>query len=238
LQRRTIFCRLPTLSRTISALIELKQIHKHYSNGGETVRALDGVDAQIAEGEFVAIMGRSGSGKSTMLNILGCMDQPSSGCYLLDGHEVSTLEDDALAEVRGQTIGFVFQSFHLLPRLSALNNVMLPLRYSPKPDDGQQRAEHLLNRVGLGDRLHHRPNEMSGGQRQRVAIARALINEPSVLLADEPTGNLDSSTSDDIMGLLQELHENGQTLVMVTHEPEVAEHAGRTITMRDGKIIQ
>ncbi len=219
-------------------MIELQEIHKHYSNGEETVRALDGVDASIESGEFVAIMGRSGSGKSTMLNILGCMDRPTSGQYHLAGRPVADLDDDDLSQVRGQTIGFVFQSFHLLPRLSALQNVMLPLRYSPQPDNGRARAAALLERVGLGQRQSHRPNEMSGGQRQRVAIARALINQPKLLLADEPTGNLDSTTADDIMLLLKELNSGGQTVVMVTHEPEVAEHAARTITMRDGRIVQ
>ncbi len=221
-------------------MIELTDVHKHFSNGGETVRALDGVDLTIDEGQFVAIMGRSGSGKSTMLNILGCMDRPTSGHYRLSGQQVASLDDDALSAVRNQYIGFVFQSFHLLPRLTALDNVMLPLRYVREDHDGSSdgadRARTLLERVGLSDRMSHRPNEMSGGQRQRVAIARSLINQPTLLLADEPTGNLDSSTSDEIMALLQELNDAGQTVVMVTHEPEVAEHAGRTIVMRDGAI--
>ena len=219
-------------------MIKLQNIRRIYTIGGQTINALNDVSLHIDKGEFVAIMGRSGSGKSTMLNILGCMDRPDGGSYRLDDQAVSEMQDDALSAVRNRYMGFVFQSFHLLPRLTTLENVLLPRRYHAdglRPEDSE-RAVRLLNRVGLGDRLEHKPNELSGGQRQRVAIARALINEPRVVLADEPTGNLDSRTSDDIMDLLQELNREGQTIVMVTHEPEIAEFAGRQIHMMDGRI--
>ncbi len=221
-------------------MICLEHIRRTYRVGGQTIHALDDVGLEIGDGEFIAIMGRSGSGKSTLLNMLGCMDRPDSGTYLLDDHEVSAMDDDALSAVRNRYMGFVFQSFHLLPRLTVLENVLLPRRYHEEgqtPDD-IDRARALLERVDLTDRLDHRPNELSGGQRQRVAIARALINQPRVILADEPTGNLDSSTSDAIMDLLTELNSDGQTIVMVTHEPDIAEVAGRQITMMDGKIMQ
>lgn len=220
-------------------MLELSDITKIYKTQGETITALDHVDLSIATGEFVAIMGRSGSGKSTMLNILGCMDKPTSGTYLLANQDVSSLDDDALSQIRNDHIGFVFQGFHLLPRLSALENVMVPLRFasSEKQRGGEQRAKELLEKVGLGERVHHMPNEMSGGQIQRVAIARSLINQPAVLLADEPTGNLDSAISQQIIDLLTELNRTGQTIVMVTHEPDIAENAGRTINFLDGKII-
>jgi len=220
-------------------MIKLDNISKIYRTQGETIRALDGVDLNIAEGEFVAIMGRSGSGKSTMLNILGCMDKPSSGHYQLAGQDVSALSDDELSKIRNERIGFVFQGFHLLPRLSALENVMVPLRFaSPEQQQhGLERAKKLLHQVGLGERVHHMPNEMSGGQIQRVAIARSLINNPSVLLADEPTGNLDSAISEQIIELLKKLNSEGQTIVMVTHEPDIAENAGRIIEFLDGKIV-
>ncbi|TDR23823.1 ABC transporter ATP-binding protein [Marinicella litoralis] len=220
-------------------MLELNKISKIYQTQGETITALDQVDLTIAEGEFVAIMGRSGSGKSTMLNILGCMDKPTSGQYQLANQDVSSLDDDALSKIRNDLIGFVFQGFHLLPRLSALENVMVPLRFaSPeKQQGGEQRAIDLLQQVGLGDRMHHMSNEMSGGQIQRVAIARSLINQPAVLLADEPTGNLDSSISQQIIDLLISLNQAGQTIVMVTHEPDIAENAGRTIHFLDGKIV-
>lgn len=221
-------------------MIILENIRRTYRVGGQTIHALDGVDLEIGRGEFVAIMGRSGSGKSTLLNMLGCMDRPDGGRYLLDEHEVSSMDDDQLSAVRNRYMGFIFQSFHLLPRLSALENVLLPRRYheSGQGEEDLRRAEALLTRVDLAERMHHRPNELSGGQRQRVAIARALINQPRVVLADEPTGNLDSSTSDAIMDLLTELNRDGQTIVMVTHEPEIAGFANRQIVMMDGNIIQ
>jgi len=220
-------------------MLDLKQISKIYRTQGETITALDQVDLHIAAGEFVAIMGRSGSGKSTMLNILGCMDKPTSGQYQLADKDVSVLNDDELSQIRNDHIGFVFQGFHLLPRLSALENVMVPLRFaSPeKQQGGEERAKKLLHDVGLGERMHHMSNEMSGGQIQRVAIARSLINNPAVLLADEPTGNLDSAISQQIIDLLVALNRGGQTIVMVTHEPEIAENAGRTINFLDGKIV-
>jgi len=220
-------------------MIKLEKISKIYRTQGETIRALDEVDLAIKKGEFVAIMGRSGSGKSTMLNILGCMDKPSSGKYWLAGQDVSVLDDDALSQIRNEYIGFVFQGFHLLPRLTALENVMVPLRFaSPeRQQNGIERATELLRKVGLGDRIHHQSNEMSGGQIQRVAIARSLINDPAVLLADEPTGNLDSAISQQIIDLLKDLNKQGQTIVMVTHEPDIAENAGRTIEFLDGKIV-
>ena len=220
-------------------MIKLENISKIYRTQGETIRALDGVDLNIADGEFVAIMGRSGSGKSTMLNILGCMDKPSSGKYWLAGQDVSVLSDDELSTIRNEHIGFVFQGFHLLPRLSALENVLVPLRFATQEQqqNGVERAKDLLRQVGLGERVHHMPNEMSGGQIQRVAIARSLINNPAVLLADEPTGNLDSAISEQIIELLKNLNAEGQTIVMVTHEPDIAENAGRTIEFLDGKIV-
>ncbi len=220
-------------------MLKLNQITKIYQTQGETITALDHVDLSIAQGEFVAIMGRSGSGKSTMLNILGCMDKPTSGQYQLAGKDVSVLNDDELSKIRNEHIGFVFQGFHLLPRLTALENVMVPLRFATpeRQAEGQKRAESLLEQVGLGERIHHMPNEMSGGQIQRVAIARSLINQPEVLLADEPTGNLDSAISQQIIDLLCDLNQAGQTIVMVTHEPDIAENAGRTIHFLDGKIV-
>jgi putative ABC transport system ATP-binding protein len=223
-----------------AGMIELRQLRRTYHVGGQTIHALDGVDLDIAEGEFLAIMGRSGSGKSTLLNMLGCMDRPDGGTYRLDDKAVSDMDDDELSAFRNGYIGFIFQSFHLLPRLTTLENVLLPRRYHPDgagPED-EARARHLLERVDLGTRLDHKPNELSGGQRQRVAIARSLINEPRLLLADEPTGNLDSSTSDAIMDLLKELNRDGQTIVMVTHEQEIADYAGRQVDMRDGNIVR
>ena len=220
-------------------MIKIENLTRVFKTQGETVTALNSVNLQIRESEFVAIMGRSGSGKSTLLNILGCMDKPTSGNYFLAGQDVSQLNDDELSKIRNQRIGFVFQGFHLLPKLNAIDNVMLPLRYSrnTNANDGEAKAKELLIRVGLEERLYHMPNQMSGGQIQRVAIARALINNPDILLADEPTGNLDSAISDQIMELLTELNQAGQTIVMVTHEDDVAEYANRTIHFLDGEIV-
>jgi putative ABC transport system ATP-binding protein len=219
------------------AIIRISQLTRRYEMGGETIHALRGVSLEIQRNEYIAIMGPSGSGKSTMMNVLGCLDTPSSGEYWLNGLEVSLLSDDALARVRNKEIGFVFQTFNLLPRASALHNVELPLVYSGMAAQARRsRASDALERVGLANRMGHRPNELSGGQRQRVAIARALVNGPSILLADEPTGNLDSTTSEEIMRLFQELHEQGQTVVMVTHEPDIAAHAARVVTLRDGRV--
>jgi putative ABC transport system ATP-binding protein len=205
--------------------------------GEERIHALRGVSLEIHRNEYVAIMGPSGSGKSTMMNILGCLDTPSGGEYWLNGHEVSQLNDDALARVRNREIGFVFQTFNLLPRATALHNVELPLVYAGlRARERRARAEAAFEQVGLGQRMHHRPNELSGGQRQRVAIARALVNQPSILLADEPTGNLDSVTSEEIMRVFGELHAAGQTIIMVTHEAEIAAHAARMVVLRDGQV--
>jgi putative ABC transport system ATP-binding protein len=221
-------------------MIQLEKISRIYEIGSQSIHALDAVDLNIKAGEFVAIMGRSGSGKSTLLNMIGCMDRPDKGDYLLDGKNISQMDDDELSAIRNQYMGFVFQSFHLLPRLSTLDNVLLPRRYHHEGlrESDRQSAIDLLERVDLGDRIRHKPNELSGGQRQRVAIARSLINKPKVVLADEPTGNLDSSTSDAIMDLLKELNREGQTIVMVTHEAEIADNAQRQIFMRDGKILE
>ncbi|PRD35034.1 UNVERIFIED_CONTAM: yvrO [Trichonephila clavipes] len=220
-------------------MISASALNKVFGSGDTQVLALRDVSLQIAENEFVAIMGSSGSGKSTLMNILGCLDTPSSGSYQLAGADVSQLDDAALSAMRNQHIGFIFQSFHLLPRLSAAENVALPLRYTATPaEQALQRAETLLQQVGLGHRMHHKPAEMSGGQRQRVAIARALINNPKVIFADEPTGNLDSKTSVEIMQLLTELHRQGNTVVMVTHEDDIAAYAQRVIRMRDGQILE
>jgi putative ABC transport system ATP-binding protein len=213
------------------------KLTRDYDMGGEVVHALRGIDVQIRRNEYVAIMGPSGSGKSTLMNLIGCLDTPSAGEYWLNGQKVSDLSDDQLAHIRNKEIGFVFQTFNLLPRATALHNVELPLIYAGIP--AQQRrdqAGRALEHVGLGDRMDHRPNELSGGQRQRVAIARALVNSPSILLADEPTGNLDSATGDEIMRLFGELHRSGQTIVVVTHEPDIAARALRRITLRDGLI--
>ena len=219
------------------ALIELHDIRKVYDMGAEKVHALNGVDLAVERGEYIAIMGSSGSGKSTLMNLVGCLDTPSSGHYILNGVAVEKLDDSELAGIRNKEIGFVFQTFNLLARTDALHNVELPLIYSGVPrKERRARAERALQRVGLGERMHHNPNELSGGQRQRVAIARALVNEPSLLLADEPTGNLDSNTSKEIMDLFDELHQAGNTVLLVTHEPDIAEHAWRQVQLRDGKV--
>lgn len=219
-------------------MIRLQGIAKQYRMGDQTVHALQGIDLRIESNEMVAFIGASGSGKSTMMNIVGCLDQPSGGEYWLNGREVATMSGDDLAHVRNQEIGFIFQSFHLLPRASALDNVAQPLIYRGTPlRERLAQAERALQRVGLGERMHHRPNELSGGQRQRVAIARALVGNPSILLADEPTGNLDSTTSREIMELIREVHEGGQTVIIVTHEPEIAEQCQRVVRLRDGRIV-
>jgi putative ABC transport system ATP-binding protein len=219
------------------AVIVTRNLEREYIMGSETVRALRGVDLTIRRNEYVAIMGPSGSGKSTLMNMIGCLDTPSAGEYWLNGHRVSELGDDELARIRNREIGFVFQTFNLLPRATALHNVELPLVYAGKPSKQRKElASEALRRVQLGDRMDHRPNELSGGQRQRVAIARALVNQPSILLADEPTGNLDSTTSEEIMGLFEELHTQGQTVVLVTHEHDIAMHANRQIHLKDGRV--
>jgi len=219
-------------------LIELRDLHKVYDMGAEKVHALNGVDLDIERGEYVAIMGSSGSGKSTLMNLIGCLDTPSSGHYRLNDVAVEELDDSALAGIRNKEIGFVFQTFNLLARTDALHNVELPLIYAGMPRAARrERARRSLERVGLGDRMHHQPNELSGGQRQRVAIARALVNDPSILLADEPTGNLDSATSGEIMQLFDELHAAGNTVLLVTHEADIAAHARRRVVLRDGRVL-
>ncbi len=221
------------------AVIVVRGITREYVMGAETVRALRGVDLTIRRNEFVAIMGPSGSGKSTLMNVIGCLDTPSSGDYWLNGHRVSELGDDQLARIRNKEIGFVFQTFNLLPRATALQNVELPMVYAGVGSKERHlAAESALQRVGLGNRMHHRPNEMSGGQRQRVAIARALVNNPSIILADEPTGNLDSVTSEEILALFERLHDEGQTIILVTHEHDIAAHARRQVHLKDGRVEQ
>src|SRR3979490_998223 len=218
-------------------LIETVDLWKSYVMGEEEIHALRGVSIRIERGEYVAIMGPSGSGKSTLMNLIGCLDTPSKGSYLLNEKQVSQMNDNELARIRNEEIGFVFQTFNLLPRATALHNVELPLVYAGVgADERRRRATEALERVQLGDRIQHRPNELSGGQRQRVAIARALVNQPSILLADEPTGNLDSTTSEEIMRVFEGLAEQGQTVIMVTHEPDIAAHARRVIVLRDGSV--
>ena len=220
-------------------MIRLTGITKHYRMGDEEVRALDGVDLHVARNEYVALIGPSGSGKSTLMNLIGCLDTPTTGRYVLNGRDTSDMDDSELATVRNLEIGFVFQSFHLLPRLTVLDNVCQPLVYRGIPRaERQKMAGHALAQVGLGNRMGHRPNQLSGGQRQRVAVARALVGRPAILLADEPTGNLDSRTSAEIMALFDELHRDGQTVVVVTHEPDIAAHCRRTIRLADGRIVE
>lgn len=218
-------------------LLDLKGIAKKYSIGTEFVNALRSIDLSIYKGEYVALMGPSGSGKSTLMNIIGCLDTPSSGTYFLNGNEVSTMTDNELAMIRNKEIGFIFQTFNLVPRSNALDNVALPLVYAGvSKEDRNARAERALTDVGLQDRMTHKPNELSGGQRQRVAVARALVNNPSIILADEPTGNLDSKTSLEIMALFEEIHKRGNTIIVVTHEEDIARHAHRIVRMKDGMI--
>ncbi len=219
------------------SLIDIVDVRKVYEMGDTAVNALDGVSIYVARGEYVAIMGPSGSGKSTLMNIIGCLDTPSSGSYKLRGTEIRERDDDELARIRNMEIGFIFQTFNLLPRADALHNVELPLIYAGRPaKERRERAKAMLESVGLGDRTHHRPNELSGGQRQRVAIARALVNAPSLVLADEPTGNLDSKTGLEIMAILDDIHRRGNTVILVTHEEDVAARALRVIRLRDGRI--
>ena len=219
-------------------LISLKSIYKIYNVGGEEVRALDGVDLSINNNEYLSIMGPSGSGKSTMMNMIGCLDSPSSGLYEFEGEKVHIMDDSQLASIRNRKIGFVFQTFNLLPKASALHNVEIPLVYANiKKEKRLEMASNALISVGLEDRMHHRPNELSGGQRQRVAIARALVNEPSIILADEPTGNLDSKSGHEIMKIFDELHRSGNTIILVTHEDNIAKYSNRIVRLLDGKIV-
>lgn len=221
----------------MSNVIEIRGIIRDFKLGSETVHVLKGIDLDIERGDYVAIMGPSGSGKSTLMNLLGCLDTPTGGSYLLNGNDVSKMSDDELADIRNKEIGFVFQTFNLLPRTTALDNVALPMVYAGKSkSDRHARAAEVLEDVGLADRMDHRPNQLSGGQRQRVAVGRALVNKPSIILADEPTGNLDSKTGDEIMGLFDEIHKAGNTVIMVTHEEDIAAHAKRVIRLRDGLI--
>ena len=218
-------------------LITMRGLHRVYQVGTEQVHALNGVDLDIGQNEYVAIMGPSGSGKSTLMNIIGCLDTPTSGSYSLKGQEIATLSDNELARIRNQEIGFVFQTFNLLPRADALHNVELPLVYAGvRHEERRRRAREAINVVGLSDRAKHKPNELSGGQRQRVAIARALVNKPSIILADEPTGNLDTATGEEIMAAFAEIWRKGNTVILVTHEADIARHARRVVRMRDGKI--
>jgi putative ABC transport system ATP-binding protein len=218
-------------------LIKISDLKRNFVLGSETIYVLKGIDLEINKGEYVALMGPSGSGKSTLMNLLGCLDTPTSGTYILNGKDVSKMHDDELAEIRNKEIGFVFQTFNLMPRTTALDNVALPMVYAGySKSERNDRATEVLTQVGLADRMDHKPNELSGGQRQRVAVGRALVNKPSIILADEPTGNLDSKTSEEIMGLFNEIHQNGNTVILVTHEEEIAAYAHRIIRLRDGII--
>lgn len=219
------------------SIIAVQNLKKTYYMGAEVINALKSITLDIEKNEYVALMGPSGSGKSTLMNLLGCLDTPTAGQYILNNNDVSRLTDDELAEIRNKEIGFVFQTFNLLPRLSSLENVALPLVYAGmRKSKRLEKAQHALEQVGLGDRVHHKPNELSGGQRQRVAIARALVNEPSIILADEPTGNLDTKTSIEIMAIFEKIHQQGNTIILVTHEPDIAEHAHRIVRLRDGLV--
>lgn len=221
----------------LSSIIHLESLHKSYFMGRQAINVLKGISMDILKNEYVALMGPSGSGKSTLMNILGCLDSPTSGKYILNGNDVSQMEDNELADIRNKEIGFVFQQFNLLPRMSALENVALPLVYAGVPKKQRlEQAMEVIKKVGLGDRSHHKPNELSGGQIQRVAIARALVNNPAIILADEPTGNLDSKTSIEIMEMFNQIHESGNTVVLVTHEEDIARYARRVIRLRDGVI--
>ena len=218
-------------------LINIKKLKRDFQLGNETINVLKGIDLQINKGEYVALMGPSGSGKSTLMNLLGCLDTPTSGTYILNGNDVSQMQDDDLAEIRNKEIGFVFQTFNLLPRTTALDNVALPMIYAGfSKSERNERATEVLTQVNLSDRMDHQPNQLSGGQRQRVAIARALVNKPSIILADEPTGNLDSKTSIEIMNLFNDIHQKGNTVIVVTHEEDIAKYAHRVIRLKDGMI--
>ena len=221
----------------MQTIIEVKNLARHFRVGSELIKAIKQIDLSIQQNEFVALMGQSGSGKSTLMNILGCLDTPTDGTYTLNNNQVSELRDNDLAEIRNKEIGFIFQTFNLLPRSTALENVMLPLVYAGiSKEDREERALIALDKVGLADRVNHRPNELSGGQRQRVAVARALVNNPSIILADEPTGNLDSATSIEIMALFQDIHKNGNTVIIVTHEEDIAQYTHRIVRLKDGEV--